>query len=74
MASWSTEPVDILLHAATDALRNAGKPLRKRGWDAELLVQAGEPWDDHFYDVVLRIRVKSPGRIPDEARPSSPAA
>jgi hypothetical protein len=66
---WSTEPVDILLHAAVDRLREAGRPLREHGWDAEIVVQAADPWDDHFFDVNLRIRIAAPGRIPIEARP-----
>lgn len=65
---WSTEPVDVVLHAAIEALRNAGKPLRERGWNALLVVDASRPEDDHFYDVSLRIRIMSPGKIPDEAR------
>lgn len=68
MASFTTEPVDLLLHAAVERLRYAAKPLREAGWDAEVIVDASEPWDDHFYDVSLRIRIKSPNRIPIEAR------
>ena len=68
MADFTTEPVDLLLHAAMDRMRAAAKPLRAAGWDARLIVENSQPGADHFYDVCLRIRIMAPGPIPDEAR------
>jgi hypothetical protein len=33
-----TEPQQILVRAATDAMREAGRSLRERGWPMELIV------------------------------------
>lgn len=63
-----SEPMVVLLRAATDALAGAGKPLRERGWDATLTVDAAQPHDDHVYDVRLNIRIGYAMRIPNEAR------
>jgi hypothetical protein len=34
-----TEPQKVLVDAATDALRDAARDLRRRGWPVELLVE-----------------------------------
>lgn len=35
-----TEPQEILVKAATAAMRDAGRALRERGWPVELIVDA----------------------------------
>lgn len=68
---WSTEPVDILVRHALQMMKEAGVPMRERGWPVEAIVTAAEPHEDHFYEVILRIKIHSPGRIPKEARPGA---
>lgn len=61
-----TEPQEVMVRAATDALREAGRALRERGWPCELIVDRVPQTDS--YAVSLRIELP-PIPIPIEARP-----
>ncbi len=50
-----TEPQQILVRAVTDALREAGASLRKRGWPMELIVERVPERDT--YSVSLRFEL-----------------
>lgn len=52
-----TEPQELTVRAATDALRDAGSSLRERGWPCELLVERVPAKDT--YSVSLRIELPS---------------
>ena len=63
-----TRAVEVVLEAALNDMREACAPLRRSGWPANITVEAAETYQDHFFDVVVRVRIGSPCLIPDEAR------
>jgi hypothetical protein len=66
---WDTEPVRVLRRVALEVMREAAAPLRERGWDAQLSVEAVDSSCDHFYEVRLTIPIGHSMPIPIEARP-----